>query len=140
MMYQVKKVYGHFANKNDYDNIAFPYFEKYTEIVILVNIKGEYSFHLKKLAEQGNFNLPFEDNINNYLNQECLYHQKEVTVVEATPPSHTIEGMQNHQEILPHPKHLLRSSFFEKFMLIENRHLNDDSQRDYDKRFGLNLT
>jgi len=47
-------------------------------IIILVNIKGEYSFHNKVNAENGNFNAPLIGlSIDKFLNQKCLHYPEE---------------------------------------------------------------
>jgi hypothetical protein len=109
-------------------------------IVVLVDKKGRYSFYNKESAEKGEFNSPLlSHDINDFLNQECL-HNPEKSQNTTDLPGHKVETIHSNQRIA-RPQNLLNSHLLfqslERSFLIENRHHDNNLQREYDKRFGL---
>lgn len=71
------------ADKKPIDDSDFPVWHIDDSVVILVNKKGEYSFHSKENAEKGIFNSPLTHlSIDRFLNRSCLhYAEKQTTTV-----------------------------------------------------------
>ena len=70
IVYQIK-----IATKSCIDDEDFPVWNIDNSAVLLVNKKGEYSFHSRINAEMGNFTSPLIHlSIDRFLNQSCLHY------------------------------------------------------------------
>jgi hypothetical protein len=74
MVYQVKS-----ARKSCTEESGdYPVWNIDDSAVILVNKKGEYSFHDRENAEKGNFNSPMTDlSIDCFLNKQCFHYPED---------------------------------------------------------------
>jgi hypothetical protein len=73
MVYQIK-----IASKSCIGDDEYPVWNIDDSAVILVNKKGEYSFHSRENAEKGNFNSPLTHlSIDRFLNRTCLHYPEE---------------------------------------------------------------